>query len=140
MLVFLDILFQNWLILHKIVQFRYLLLKYRLTDLHIVVKSGIFFLKLQETKISSIIIIQNIRSVNIINLRKHSTHSSFGRFNLNIQFILSSSCSHSYLNIFLRIEYFYITFNSKRNNLRRGMDHVESRGVKILVDCKTTSF
>ena len=42
---------QNWLILHKIVQFCYLLLKYRLADLHIVAKSGILFLKLQRTKI-----------------------------------------------------------------------------------------
>ena len=37
-----------------------------------------------------------------------------------------------------------ITFNSKPSNfsniIRRGMDHVESRGVKILVDCKTTFF
>ena len=51
MLVFLDIIFQNWLILHKIVQFRYLLSKYRLPDLHIVLKSVIFFSKPQKTKI-----------------------------------------------------------------------------------------
>ena len=50
MLVFLDILFQNWLVLHKIVQFRYLLLKYRLTDLDIAVKLGIFYFKTSENE------------------------------------------------------------------------------------------
>ena len=50
MLVFLEI-FQSWLILHKIVQFHYLLSKYRLPDLHIVLKSVIFFSKLLKTKI-----------------------------------------------------------------------------------------
>ena len=48
MLVCLDILFQNWLILHKIIQFRNLLLKYRLTDLHIAVKLDIFYFKTSE--------------------------------------------------------------------------------------------
>ena len=50
MLVCLDILFQNWLILHKIIQFRNLLLKYRLTDLHIVVKLDIFYFKTSENE------------------------------------------------------------------------------------------
>lgn len=78
-LLLLDTIFQNLLILHKISQFRYSMLKYELTDLHIFVKLGIFLLKLQKT----IIIIQNIRSLNIINLSKHSAHNSFDRFNLS---------------------------------------------------------